>query len=177
MRDFFINGESMVSVKGPSGSLIASITQLGLSDGQIPVNFENAFDDLNVNAWGKQPVDVQSMTLIHFDPAVLNECYRLSQAGAAAAGVLNRAGTRMGGGFARFAPGNNYIGLNILSPVEAAPYRFYFAYLTTNPLDFPLGTEKSVVTLNWRCIPYTQDPWQNGFGAQGTVWFDRLTDS
>ena len=83
----------------------------------------------------------------------------------------------MGGGWPRFNSNNHYIGLNIASPVGIEPWRFYFAYLANNPYEFPLGTEKSVVKLNWRIVPYTEDPWGNGTGAQGTVLFDNVLDT
>lgn len=185
-RAYYINGESMVSVKGNSNSAIASIQQLGLSDGPIQVTFSFKHKDIQVDAWGGVvPPEVQvmlaeariSMTLVHFDNDILESCFRESLGGAASYGALARAGTLMGGNAARFAPTNHYIGLNILSPVEGQPYRFLYAYLAEQPLVFPLGTEKSLVQLNWRSIPWTIDPWNNGNGAAGTLLFDNTLDT
>jgi hypothetical protein len=189
-RDFLINGESMVSVKGPQGSAIASISQLGLTVSPIRVTLDVRHRDINLDAWGGEiPADTQfmlaaasiSMDLVHVDRDVLSACIKLGMAGAGGVGnnegQLARAGLRMGGGLARFASGNNYIGLNISSPVLALPYRFYFAYLTGTPVDIPLGTEKSIIVCNWRAIPYTQDPWNSGQGATGTVLYDNTLDT
>jgi hypothetical protein len=186
-RDFYINGEALVRVKGHSASLIANVSELGLSNAQIRVTPQFRHKDIGVEAWGDAPPEVQvmlgtvsvTMTLVHFDPDVLNECLRLSQAGPSAGnpGVLPHAGTRLGGGVARFAPGNNFMGLNISSTAALRPWRFFFSYLTGPPMEFPLGNEKSIVTLNWRVIPYTIDPWNSGLGAFGSVLYDNGADS
>lgn len=185
-RDFQINGESLVKVKGMTGTAIGSLSELGLSPGPINVTFDFRHRDINVDAWGGEiPADVQgmlaavniNMPLIHIDYDILNACMRESMCGSSATGTLVRAGTRMGGNAARFAAGNHYIGVNILSPIIARPYRFLFSYLTGPPVVIPLGTEKSVFQLNWRVIPYTQDPWGNGSGATGQVLWDNNLDT
>ena len=83
----------------------------------------------------------------------------------------------MGGNVARFAAGNNFIGLNLTSPVASKPWRFYFAYLVAPPATFPLGTEKSIIGLQWRAIPFTVDPWQGGSGALGQILWDHVLDT
>lgn len=185
-RDFFINGESMVSVKGAAGTSINPLIQLGLSDGPIRVSLDFRHRDIQVDAWGNEiPPEVQfmlaaatiTMTLVHFDRDVLDVCVQESFGGAAAPGFLTRAGSRLGNNAARFAATNHYIGLNILSPVAAKPWRFYFTYLTGTPVEFPLGTEKSLVQLTWRAIPYTQDPWNGGLGALGSPLWDYTLDT
>ena len=82
----------------------------------------------------------------------------------------------MGGGNPLYSAGNSYIALGILSPVGNIPWRFYASYLTGNPITYPLGTEKSLVQMNWRAIPYAQDPWGGGTGAQGVILYDHGTD-
>ncbi len=191
-RDWFINGESMVSVKGNVNTLMPLLTQLGLSDGPIRITPNVRHRDLNLDAYGSDvPPDTQmfladaivSMTLVHYDAAILSACIIESFAGAGVPlgvgieGLLPRAGQRMGGGFPRFAAGNHYIGLNILSPVAGVPYRFLYAYLTGPPVVIPLGTEKSLVQVNWRVLPYAQDPWNNGLGAQGQPLYDHTLDT
>jgi hypothetical protein len=199
-RDFFINGETMVSVKGRSDSDISAITQLGLSDSQIRVTLDFRHLDLNVNAWGEMPADVQwmlaganiSMTLVHFDRAVLDVCLMESMGGVpnGAVGGMNRAGQRLGNNAPRFAAGgvngNHLIGLNLSSTVGAKPWRFFYTYLAAPPMEFPLGNERSIIVLNWRAIPYTQDPWGGsssqpntvaGTGAQGALLWDHTLDS
>ena len=184
----FINGESMVSVKGNVNTTIASISQLGLSDGSIRVSPEFRHKDLMVDAWGAEmPADVQfklaavriTMTLIHFDRTVMDQCIieGMAGAGGGAVGALARAGLRMGGGNARFAANNHYIGLNIASPISSKPWRFYYAYLAGTPMEFPLGVESSIVTLNWRAVPYTTDPWGGGTGSAGVVLWDHTLDT
>ncbi len=186
MRDLFINGESMVSVKGNTNTSIALLTQLGLSDGDIKVSLQSSFDDVQVDAWGgKMPMEVQykltaanlTMTLVHFDRDVVNACIRESMGGTGAIGQVGRAGTRLGGGAARFAVNNHFIGLNILSPVGNIPWRFYYAYLADSPLEFPLGTTRSVIQMQWRVIPYTQDPWGGGTGSLNSPLWDHVLDN
>ena len=186
-RDIFINGESMITVKSRSDSGIGSLSQLGLCEGPVVVTLNFVTDDIIVDAWGPQiPMDVQtfladaqiSMTLIHFDRTVLDTCIDLSMGGPAVVGTTVRAGTRMGAGLARFAVGNNYIGLNIASPVAGKPWRFFYTYLTGNPpVSFPLGTKRSAVQLNWRAILYVSDPWNGGLGATGAQLWDYSADS
>lgn len=184
-RDFFINGESMVSVKGNVNTAFPALTQLGLSDGPIRVSLEMAHEDIKVDAWGQMPPEIQyflsaanvSMTLVHFDRTLLDNVFLESMAGAPAIGQLPRAGSRMGNNVPRFAANNHFIGLNILSPVAAKPWRFWFSYLAGNPFETPLGTERSVISLNFRVVPYTQDPWGNGTGAQGTQLWDYNLDT
>ena len=182
-RSFYINGESMVAVKGTIGSQIIGqgLTQLGLTDSPIVVTPNFKHKDINVNAWGSDevPTDLQSfmsdcnvrMTLVHFDPNVLVECSQLSLNAnpGSAFGTMPRTGLTMGGNAARFGVGNNYIGLNILSPIAGVPWRFLYAYLTGPPFTWPLGTERSLVTLNWRAICYTNDPFGGGTAQPGTV--------
>lgn len=195
-RDFFINGESMILVKGRSDSAISVATQLGLADSPIRLTPELRRKDLHVDAWGSElPADVQiflaavtvRINFIHFDRSILDTCIGLSMGGVTtgSVGQLTRAGTRMGGGLPRFAVGNNYIGLNITSPVGNKPWRFYYAYLADTPFEFPLGTDASVVSTTWRVVPYTQDPWGGGSGentvagtgAAGYILWDYLQDS
>lgn len=188
-RDFFIAGEVLVRVKGKTGSTISTLQQLGLTDrdGIVTVTPEFIHEDIPVDAWGDAPPEIQvflgtlnvRMTLVHFDYLILEECLRLSMGGPTTPGTLPHAGQRMGGGVARFAAGNNFIGLNLTSPTNALPWRFYYAYLTGPPAVWPLGTRRSHVSLNWRCVPYTIDPWNSGNGAADStvVLWDRTADS
>ncbi len=184
-RTFYISGESLVSVKGAVNTPIGTLTQLGLSDTQITVTLDSKYLDIPVNAWGQVPPEVQymlseaqiDMTLINFDPNVLETCVQLSMGGAAAVGQTARAGTLMGGGVPRFAAGNNYISLNIYSPVAQRPWRFYTTYLSRPPFTWPLGTERSIVRLNWRAMLFTVDPWNNGLGAAGAILYDHVLDN
>lgn len=185
-RDFFINGETLVQVKSNTASSISSLSELGLAEGEIRCVPGFRHMDIIVNAWGngQVPPEVQfmlsditiQMTLVHVDTTVLRECVRLSMAGASAEGTLPHTGARMGNNAARFAAGNNYIGLNLTSPIGGLPWRFLTAYLTGPPFDWPLGTERSVVTCNWRAIPYTTDPYNGGNGSLGAILWDHSSD-
>lgn len=198
-RDIAINGEAMVSVKGRSDSSIANLTQLGLAVDAVRLSFEYVQDPIIVDAYGPQiPMDLQvnlasvyiSMTLVHYDRDVLAFCVQESFGGGSTEGSLVRAGQRMGNNLPRFAPGgvngNHYIGLNIFAPVSGIPWRFWYAYLTAQPTEIPLGTQRSLVSMTWRAIPYTQDPWGGsasqpgttaGGGATGAIIFDHTLDS
>jgi len=179
--------ETMVGVKSRSDSGIASLTNLGLADTGIRISINTRFDDIMVDAWGQEiPIDVQwmladaniSMTLVHFDRAVLDVCMALSMGGGSIAiGQVARAGQRLGQGLSRFTIGNNLIGLNLSSPVGNKPWRFWYTYLTGPAVEFPLGTKRSIVTLNWRAIPYTTDPFNGGTGAQGSQLWDYSQDT
>lgn len=183
-RDFYINGPALVRVKGNVNSTISACTDLGLSDGPIRVVPTFKHKDINVDAWGESPADVQWMlaelnmqfTMIHVDVAVLEQCAMLSM-GVNQFGQMAKAGLRLGANQGRFQAGNNYIGLNITSPDGGRPWRFLFSYMPDTPFDWPLGTEKSIITTRWRVIPYTQDPYGGGQGAQNFDLWDRVLDS
>ncbi len=188
-RDLHINGESLVRVKGASDSAIASLSQLGLAEGPIVVTLQLNHSDVNVDAWGGlegPPVDVQwmlaeaavTMDLIHYDRDVLETCLALSMGGASAAttGQMARAGTRMGKGVARFAAGINLIGLNIASPQEGKPWRFYHAYIASG-YEYQLSVKRTAARLTWRVIPYTADPWNAGLGASNYQLWDHTADA
>lgn len=191
-RDFYINGETLVSVKGPVNSNIAALSQLGLSDDMVRVTPTFYHDPLHVEAWGKTPVDMQVMllaakvhiTLIHYDVAVLNTCIALSMAVTGGTpglndGTTNRAGTRLGNNQVRFAAGNSYIGLNLYSPIGGIPYRFLYCYLL-DPTT-PLGVQKTVVDTTWQAVLYTQDPAGivagQILGATGAQVYDHTLDT
>ena len=184
-RDFFINGESLVSVRSHTSSAIPTLTELGLASDPVRVQPIFHHRDIRLDAFGDSPAEVQwmlaecliSFTLIHVDMNVLEECLRLSAGGPALYGEMARAGARLGNNLPRFAAGNNYISLTISSPVAARPYRFFFTYLENPPAEFPLGTEKSMIPIRFRCIPYSQDPYGGGLGAQNYVLYDRGSDA
>lgn len=180
-RAIHINGESLVAVRGPAGSLIANAQQLGLSDSSIRVIINTINDDIKIDAWGRAPTDIQrmnttanvSMSLVDFDRAILAECVRLAMGGTTF-GQVGRAGVRLGGGNALNAAGNNFITLVIYSPQDSFPWRFYASYLVGPPVEYPLGVERSVVVLNWRVIPYTTDAWNSGNGSADAILFDNV---
>jgi hypothetical protein len=117
------------------------------------------------------------MTLIHFDPDVVEEIVRLSMGGGNLAGRVGRAGTLLGNGLAMFANGNNYFSLNIASPAGQRPWRLIACYMPQPAVQWPLGTEKTVCSLSFRAIPYTSDPWQGGIGAQNYPCYSHTLDT
>ena len=179
-RQIYVNGETMVYVKGMAGSAIANLSELGLSDDQITIRLIPHYDPVMLNAHDQAPVDMQTfleearitMTLVQYDPDVLAECLRLSVGAPNSAGQLARAGTLLGKGLARFAAGNCFIGLNLASPVGNIPYRFLYTFLEDPAAAIPLGTQRSIITLNWRAIPYLADPWNGGAGALNTYLYN-----
>lgn len=186
MRDYYINGPALVAVKGNSSCGIAALSELGLSDGPIQPQETFHHFDIQVDAWGGYvPPEIQwmgaemiiPMSLVHFDPDVLDVCLREAKAGSAAAGMMRRAGARMGGGVNRLVAGNHFIGLNITSPDAGRPWRFLTSYLYGTPVQFPLGTERTGVLLNWRAIPYAVDPYGGGTGMEGTLLYDHTLDT
>lgn len=182
-RQIVVHGESMIYVKGPAGSAISSLTELGLTTANIPITITPKKKSINVNAWGDGDVDIlrklamisTTFTLIHYDPDVLDECIRLAMGGNVF-GRMTRAGSLLGNGFARFAAGNNLIGFNLAAPISGRPWRFLSAYFEA-PLVHSHGTDEGTVNCTVIGIPYTADPWQGGAGALNYPLFDRTLDT
>ncbi len=196
-RDLFVHGETLVQVKGRSDSAIGSLSQLGLPDAPIRIRPTFRHTDVNADAWGQAPFENQfmlafmdvSMSLVHVDRDILDACEIESMASAGVIGALPHAGARMGNNLPRFAAstaadpngivrtGNHYIGLNLSAPVSGKPWRFFYSYLTGPPLELPIGTERSIFVMNWRVVPYSQDPYNGGLGALGQLIWDHSNDT
>jgi hypothetical protein len=181
-RDLYIQGPVLVKVRG-TGALAAeeggeeTTHELGLTLGPVRVVPNLVHRDIRVDDFGPDiPAEIMStladaqihMTLVHFDDDVLDKCIANSMGGQYRAsgfsdtlvgGVFAGAGSLLGNGKQVGEPGNNFITL-ILTTTNAsalnvvAPYRFPTAYICANPLDIPLGTERSLVTVRWRAIAY-----------------------
>ncbi len=184
VRDVFINGETLVTVRGSAGSaVIGSMQQLGLAVSSIRITPNYNHLAVTADAWGQAPFEMQfmlatvniSMTLVHFDRVVLAACQAESMGGSASEGQLTRAGTRLGSNAALYSAGCHYISLGLTSPQAGSPWLFYFCFMTGPPMEFPLGTERSLVVTNWQAIPAANDPWQLGLGAQGAYIFSHDT--
>lgn len=164
--DLFQAGEVLVSVKGSAGSAIAGVSQLGYCES--PVSWSPTFQKLDViiNAFGTTPAEVQmmgimasiSMSLVYFDPAILDALLSESAAGAGSAGANSRAGARMGNGQPLYSAGCHFFSVGLSSPVANKPYTFLACQLVDNPLTWPLGAERSVVQVNFRAISYSPVP-------------------
>lgn len=172
-RDFVVNGETLVRVKGGShtGSYLSGgisvNTDLGLAVDSIRVIPKFVRKDIYVDDFGPDiPAEVLfmlgectiQMGLVHYDPVILNTCVAEGMAGGGGGnldGVMAPAGTPMGALIPVFSSGCHYVSLNLLSPQLNLPWRFRACYLNDPPFNLPLGTEKSIPMLNWRAIPYT----------------------
>lgn len=185
-RSFYINGESMVNIQGPSDSPVIPVqTQFGLAADAIRVTIIKHSKKLIVDAYGQDnPVDEQvfgaeaiiDINFIHFDAAILAECIRLMLPGAVTEGLLGRAGRPRGGpisGLSALGTGTHFVALNITSPVMGLPYTFPYCYLDEQPVTIPLGTEKSIVQTRFRAIAYTVDPWGGSVGSLGSTLYTR----
>lgn len=188
-RGYYVNGETMVKVKGRSDSTIANLSELGLTDHSIRIGIQNHRLKIRVDTMGDAPPESQFMgasasvttVLVHFDSDILDFCIQEGWGSSPAFGQLGHAGSLMGNNKARFAPGgvdgNHFIGLNIISARSMRPWRFYFTTLADNPIEFPIGTERSLVTVNWDALPYSTDPWNNGNGSYGIPIWDHTADN
>lgn len=182
-RDFKINGEAMIYVKGRAGSAIQNIQELGLAMNEVTCSPQFYNDPITLDAWGNQaPADIQtflasvgiSFDLIHYDSEILDVLMKESLGGASDIGKLVRAGTRLGKGTALYSATNNFFSIGISSPIEGKPWRFFACHLDRNPAQFPLGTKRKVVRVNAQAIPYTVDPWNAGQGAQDALLWDHV---
>lgn len=174
-RDFRINGESLVKVKGGahySGGPIAVLSELGLTGGPVHVSLIPNHIDVKTDGYGSRvPAEVLwdlaevriKMDLVHYDPGVLDICVDEAMVGLGStgnltagpfAGYMAPAGMPMGAGKAIFNSGNHFISLSVTSPVLRWPWRFRACYLTEH-IEYPLGTQYSQVQLTWRAIPYS----------------------
>lgn len=179
-RQFVINGETLVSVwildptvNDPTTYVMA---ELGLAEKNVTIIPKYYHKDINVDDFGPNvPADVLAMiaecqigmTLVNFDTEVLNKC--LSESiGGGTAGTMPGAGIPMGATKPLYTKGNHYIGLYLQSPILEQPWYFPATYMPNPPMEFPIGTEKTLVKLTWRAIPYVvPDPNTNSLSTGG----------
>jgi len=150
--------------------------ELGLASEKITITPNFKHKEVMVNDFGSEiPVNVMwnltdvtiKMTLIHYDPNILDFCMRESMGGIVtrgnAAGIMQPAGKPLGGGYMmddgiylpyQLTSGNHFITMGLFSATSGDPWRFWNTYLTSPPVVIPLGTRNSMVDLNWRCIPF-----------------------
>lgn len=186
-RQFAVNGPCLVKVKG-RGTLFDKIipdgpdepdnvrfNELGLTSEQILISYVSHHRDLLTDDFGPQvPAEILvqlaecriQMTLIHYDPYVLQACLSESMGGAYDTQVylgdsylmprpemMFAANRPLGGGVPVLRNGCHYIELYITSPYLATPWMFPTSYII-HETKIPLGTETSKVDLIWRSIPY-----------------------
>ncbi len=137
--------------------------------------------------WMLSDVDIK-MTLIHFDESVLKACLRNSMGNCGSlydGGTLAPAGTLLGRNKPQFTSGNQFLSLTILNGYDfheeltfPDPWNFPSAYLTSpTPFVWPLGTEKSQITLNWKAIPYAPLNASGEAISSGVVLWQRVADA
>ena len=177
-RDVVIYGETMVYVKTQtaSGNDFKGVFELGLSVDPIIISIKHNYLDVMVDDYGnKVPAEVLwmlseaniKMTLVNWDDDVLKRCMRESMGGATTFGNMKGAGTPLGGMRPSSDVQNHYIGLNLSCPnaADVGPtgtdnidlpeaWRFPNSFLSDMPYELPIGTERSLLKLNWRAIPY-----------------------
>lgn len=181
-RSWFIFGETLVKVNGSTGGFLDQALQtltntweLGLSVDPIRVTPRFVQQGIHCDDFGPDiPADIIQyladatihMRLVHYDPVVLARCVSESLATLVVNqnipndGTLGPAGQPLGAGVQWGTPGNRYIQLNLYG-AQPSPgsvlgnfLQFPTAILAEQPIEYPLGTEKSIVALTWKAIPY-----------------------
>lgn len=165
---------SSISNYSPPGATSPSsnLSELGLASEGIRITPRFVHKDINVDDFGPEiPAEVMwlladvniRMTLIHYDVSILDFCLSESMGGTFLggapglfdfAGIMQPAGSFLGNYVPYLLSGYHYTSLNLTSPALNFPWHFPAAYLTGPPIELPLGTQASMVELNWRAIPY-----------------------
>jgi len=155
-----------------------NLCELGLASEGVTITPRYIHKDINITDFGPEiPTEVMWMLadvtvrqrLIHFDPDVLDICLSEAMGGGGTfrygvttesldgrntATAMPPAGTLLGNGLPLLASGNHFISLNLSTVSPTLPWHFPAAYLIGQPVVVPLGTEKQMVDVTWRCIPY-----------------------
>lgn len=200
-RGFSIFGEFIVAV---SGGYIDDQQQLGLTSEPVKVFPRYSHIDKVTDDFGPEiPVEVFwmmgealiSMSLVHYDNDILAQCMRASMGGGgidnnnpdgesddftegAMDGFLGPAGRPLGYGRALGTAANQYTTVYLIPFTGASirPYRFKACYINAQPMEIPLGSERSIVRLMWRCIPYQQLTSSEVKSVDGVPLWDRTSD-
>lgn len=197
-RLYQVFGEFMVYVFG-GGGRFDEVTELGITSEPVIIRPRYFHHPVLVSDFGKDvPVDVLtmtsyvdvSMTLVHFDYEVLQQCMGLAMGNSIPTvgsnnfdGTVASAGTPLGGGGEIGSSKNKFVSVNLLPGLTdldtlAIPWRFRQCYLNSEPIEIPLGTLHSQVRLNWRCLPYVVPTLEDGWDVQSdrVVIFDHEFD-
>lgn len=192
-RDWFPNSETMVYVQGAVGTDIEDVSELGLTDGPVRIKFLTKHKEIFVDDYGPDvPAELLgmaseariSMDLVHFDFLVLAECIKASYGGPPNEdGTMTGVGWPIGCGLpyspedpvdARFV--NRYVRLSIATLVPPGrgrlPWTFYSCVLTGEPVEIPLGVERSIFRVNWRAIPYSPPADDGSISSNNAILFD-----
>lgn len=191
-RAIQITGPVMASVIGGShmsGGIYGTLSQLGLSTGQITISPQFRQRGINIDDFGREiPAEIQflmsevnvSMQLVQYDREVLDAVMQESQGGGggfADAGTLAPAGTLLGNGRAVLTSGNHYTRLNLITLAPApAGWRFRSTYLSES-VEIPIGTERTVAVLNFKAIPYAFPNASGEISSSGIILWDHGQDT
>lgn len=165
-RSFYVNQESLVQVKAGAHVLSPSmsgsaVVVLGVAETGIVVTPSYEYTEILTDLMGKKPCEIMGemydvkvrMELIHFDKTILEVCETEGSVGYQQGTTAKTiAGGLIGNNLSLYASGNFFMGMAIKSPVKT--WRFPAAWLDQTPEEFPLGTSRSKVILNWRSIAY-----------------------
>lgn len=170
IRSYFIYGEFIASV---SGNWFSDITQLGLTAEPVRIVPVYSHRDIYTDGFGPNvPVDtlwnlgecLLYMTLVNFNVVTLGTCMRAAMGGGNLdlnddtnlQGFMGPTGRPLGFGRPIGAANNNYTTIHLYPTGDSPyyPYRFLACYLNSQPLEIPLGTERSLVRVCFRVIPY-----------------------
>lgn len=178
-REYVIYGEVMVWAggsffdEGLGGAELNStggrIVELGLASDSIKITPRFVHKGIHTDDFGGViPVDVQwmmadclvEMTLIHYDVDVLDTCIRQTMGGVdngISPGLCGAAGTPLGAGGAVGSSRTNlvFVYLQPTPTNEQAHWRFPSCFLM-DKMEYPIGTEKSLVKLTWCAIPHVE---------------------
>lgn len=170
-RAYTVFGEFLLYV---SGGRVGGKEELGLSADPFQLLPNYAHRDINSDGLGAIPVEVMwnmtdamlRVTLVHYDVDILNKCLCCAQGGGnfdetpgdvdSLDGTMAQNGRLLGNnrGLGTAANMLNTVYLSPTGDSSNQPYRFRACYLNARPLVIPLGTERSLVQLCWRVIPY-----------------------
>lgn len=199
-RDFQVDYEVMVRVKGSVQSYIFEPMDLGLCSEGISITPAWKHKDINVDDFGPDvPAEILcmmaevsiSIPLIHYDPDVLNACLSESLGGfqtttgendnilIPAPGIMMPAGTPLGGGVELYGSGNHYISLSLCSAISGGSFHFPAAFMTKAPMTLKLGQKTRIAMTTWRAIPYVsfaQNAGPEGISSSGVILWDTDID-
>lgn len=169
-RGYTVFGEFIVSV---SGGLFDEIEELGLTAEPARIVPVYNHRDIPTDGYGPNvPVEVLwnmgecllFLTLVNYDTEVLGRCYRSAMGGGNPDqgddtdldGFMGPAGRPLGFGRRIGTAANYYVTVHLFPTDDGQynPYRFIACYLNSQPLEIPIGTERTLVRLCFRVIPY-----------------------
>ena len=181
-RDLYIFGETLVSVEGKAPAINSDTSdpnnsgpgELGLAADMVRIMPQWNYKDLRADDFGPAvPPETLwmggicfiGMTLVDFDKDILELCEQ------AAMGITDGS---QDGSMAEFGiplgATSSFIKLTLGSDLQD-PYIFPYCHLMGPPYQRPLGVERSLVTLQWRSLPF-MPPSQGGeVSSTGTnIW-------